>query len=94
MHTGGDTAAIILYGNGIVFINRNADVFAITGKGFVNGIINYFIHEMMQSFFADIANVHGGAFTNRFQSFQHLNTFRTVTIGYRDNFFFCFSTHK
>ena len=69
MHGSGNTTAIILHGNRIVFVNGNLDIFAITCKRFVNGIVNYFIYQVMQTLYADITNIHCRTFTNGFQSF-------------------------
>lgn len=38
-------------------------------SSFVDGIIYYFVHQVVQSFNAYIANIHGGAFTNGLQTF-------------------------
>ena len=69
-----NTATVVLYGNRVVFVDSYFYMCTITGKGFVNGVVYYLVDQVMQAFFADVADIHGGAFTNGLQSFQHLDT--------------------
>ena len=44
MQSCGDTPAIIFNSNGIIFINNYHDIFTMTCKSLINGVINYFIY--------------------------------------------------
>ena len=85
----GDTAAVILYGNGIVFVDGYFDVVAVAGHGFVDGVVHHFVYQVVQTVFADVADVHGGAFSHRFQSFQHLDVAGRIVVFTVYFFFFC-----
>ena len=68
-----NTTTVILYSDGVVLIDGHLDVVAIAGHGLVNGVVYYFVNQMMQTVLADVANVHGRTFTDSFQTFQHLD---------------------
>ena len=51
------------------------------GQHFVNRIVHYLVHEMVQRFDIGAANVHPGPATNRLQSLQHLNIRRLVAVN-------------
>jgi len=73
MNTHRNTTSIIFYGYRVILINGNHNFCTIPSQSLVNGIIHNFIYQMMQSFFAGRTNIHTGAFSNRFQPFQHLD---------------------
>ena len=64
---------------------------AVAGHRFVDGVVHHFVDQVVQTVFADVANVHGGAFSYRFQSFQHLDVAGRIIVF--TVYFFCFS-HK
>lgn len=68
-----NTATVVLYGDGVVFIDGDFDVVAIAGHGFVDGVVHHFVHQMVQTVLADVSDIHGGTFPHGFQSFQNLN---------------------
>ena len=61
----------------------NDDIYgiAITGERFIDGIVDHFVHEMMQAAAARAADVHTRAFANRLEPFEHLNVGGTVGRG-------------
>ena len=61
-----DTTAIILYFDRIIFVYDYLDVVTIASQGFVDGVIYYLIHQVMESLFANIADVHGRALAYSF----------------------------
>ena len=69
-----DPPAIIHHCNGSILIYGQIDWLTITGKCLIDGIIDYFIHQVMKSFCANITNIHSRVLPYRFQSFQHLDT--------------------
>ena len=73
MHVHGDTAAVVLNGDAIVFVDCNFNMRAITSQGFVDRVVHRLVNEVVQTFLADVADVHGRALAYGFQTFQHLN---------------------
>ena len=78
VHARRDAAAVIFDGDGIVFVDGNQDVVAETGEGFVDGVVHDFIDEVMETTVADVADVHGRAFADGFESFEDLDTFGRI----------------
>ena len=78
MHIYRNTTTVIYHGNRIIFIDNNIDMIGISGKRFVNRVIYYLIHQMMQPFYPNISNIHSRAFPYGFKTFQHLNTIRRI----------------
>ena len=64
-----NTTAVILYSNGIVFVDEYFNVVAVTGQGFVNRVVYNFINQVVQALFTDVANVHRRTLAYCFQSF-------------------------
>ncbi len=87
VHIHGDTTTIVLYDDRVVFADSNFDVGTIASQGFVDRVVYCFVNQMVQTLFADIANVHGGALAHSFKSFEHL--YVTGAIG-SCTFVFCF----
>ena len=47
-------------------MDRDSDILAVANQSFINRIVDHFIYKVMQSFFADVSNVHRWAPANRF----------------------------
>jgi len=75
-----DTASVIPNRNRTILVNGHDDGITVPGEGFVNRVIDDFIDQVMQSSDANIADVHGGAFANSFQSFEDLNIGSSVLL--------------
>ena len=90
VHVYGNAATIVLDDNGVVFANGYFDVRTVAGERFVNGVVHRFVNEVMQTLFADVADVHGRAFTHGFKPFEHLNVTRAVTAACLFYFFHLF----
>ena len=58
MHSGRDTAAVVLHGYGIVFIDADFDVSAISRKGLVYTVVNHLIYKMVQTSLPYVADIH------------------------------------
>ena len=76
----GNTAAVVLYGNGVVFVDSDFDMRAIARHRLVNRVVNSFVYQMVETLFADVSDVHGRAFAHSFQSFEHLNVTRGIVV--------------
>ena len=68
-----NTTSVILYRNRIILIDSHLNVGTITCHRFVDRVIDCFIHQVMKTFFTDVANIHCRAFAHGFKPFQHLN---------------------
>ena len=75
----GDAAAVIDDGDGVVGIDLHGDVRAVAREGFVDGVIDDLIDEVVQTARGGRADVHARALAHRFQSLEDLN-FRGVVI--------------
>ena len=73
MNIHGNTTAVVLDGDGIVFVDRHFDVCAEAGERLVDRVVNGFIDEVVQSLLADVADIHGRALADGFESFKHLD---------------------
>ena len=87
VHIDGNATTVVLNGNAVVFVDGYFDVCAIACQSFVNRVIDGLIHEVVQALLADVADVHGRAFTYGFQSFQHLYVRGTVFLLFLFDFF-------
>ena len=47
---------------------------AVAGQRFVDGVVDYFVDQVVQPHFAGGADIHGGPQAHRFQAFQHFDT--------------------
>ena len=57
----GNTTTIVLDGDGVVFVDSYFNMCTIAGHSFVDRVVDGLIDQMMESFFADVANVHSRA---------------------------------
>ena len=73
VHVDGDASAVVDDGDGVVFVDGHFDVAGISREGFVDGVVDNFIHKVMEALFRNVAYVHCRAFAHGLQSFQHLN---------------------
>ena len=80
VHSCWNTPSIVLYGNGVVFVNIYDDVVAMACQGFINRVVNYLIYKVVKTFYANITNIHGRSFSDRLQTFQHLNAVCAITV--------------
>jgi len=78
--TGGDPPAVVIYAYGVIFENSDDNIFAIPCEGFIDRVIHDFVDQVVETFYTDVPDVHGGALANSFQSLQDLDTIGTVSI--------------
>ena len=85
------TAAVVPNGDRTVFVDRHLDIRTIAGQRLVDRVVDHLIYQMMESLFADIADIHGRTLAHGLQSFQHLDTRRRILLLLFVHFF---STHS
>ena len=61
-----DASTVVLYGNALVFVDGYFNMCTVTCHGLVDRVVDGFVHQVVKAFFADVANVHGGALANGF----------------------------
>ena len=83
-----DTTAIILYGNGIVFIDGDFYMITVAGQCLVDRVVHNLVNQVVQSLFADVSDIHGGTFTYSLQTFQYLDVTGRVIVFAVYLFFF------
>jgi hypothetical protein len=70
--------AVVLNGHGVVFMDSDADAITMAGQGFIYGVVDNLIDEMVQSFLSGITDVHGWSFANGFKAIEDLNLLGSV----------------
>jgi hypothetical protein len=75
MHIRWDTPAVVLNTNSVTLQNLNENLVAMTGQGFVNGIIHHLVDQVMQALDPDIPDVHGRPLAYGLKPFEDLDVF-------------------
>jgi hypothetical protein len=65
-----DAAAVVTDGDGVVRVDRDRDVVAVTRERLVNRVINNLVDEVVESPLARRPDVHAGAASNCLESLQ------------------------
>ena len=86
----GDATTVILHGYRFIFVDRYFNMCAIACHRFVDGVVNGLVHQMVQTLFTDIADVHRWAFAHSFKSLEHLNIARGIVAFFRNVFCHCY----
>ena len=73
MQPDGKTAPVVLDAQGAVPVQSNLDVGAVPRQGLVNGVVHYFIDQVVKPVPVSGADVHPRPLAHRLQAFQHLN---------------------
>ena len=69
----GDAASVVLHGNASFGVQGHPDAVAVAGQGFVHGVVQDFLDEVMHAVYAGGADVHAGTHADGFQSLQNLD---------------------
>src|SRR6202522_977106 len=81
MHVHGNAAAVVNYGDAVVFVHGDVDLVAESGHGFVHGIVGDFPDQVMQSHFTGGTDVHRGAFADGFDAAENFDGSRVVLVA-------------
>ena len=68
-----DAAPVIGDRNGMIGVKFQFDPAGMAGHGLVHRIVQHLGHQVMQGTLVGAADIHSGAFSDRFQPFQHLD---------------------
>ena len=80
MHIDRDSTAVVFDRNPIVAQNYDVDLRAVPGQRLVDRVVDDLVDEMMQSPLGGVADVHSGAFTNRFESLENLDGLGAIAV--------------
>ena len=82
VHIGGDSAAIVGDRDGIVGVNRDHDLVAMTSQGLVDRVVDDLEHHVMQpGTVAGVADVHSRPLAHGLQPLEHADGGRPVVVG-------------
>ena len=82
-----DTAAVVPDHYHIILLDKDIDLCAGAGKGFINRIVNYLINEVMKASRTLGAYIHSGPFPYGFKTFEYLDLVCAVILGNMHIFF-------
>ncbi len=77
----GDAAAIVADGDGIIGVQFHLDAGGVARHGLVHRVVENFGDKVVQRALVGAADVHAGAFADRFQPLQHLDGGGVVGVG-------------
>ena len=80
VHVYGDTAAVVLDGDAVVFVDADVDFGAEAGKSLVDGVVHHFIDQMVEATEVHVADIHGGTHPHGLKAFQYGNITRAVFV--------------
>ena len=78
VEVGGDTAAVVLDGDRVVLVDRHVDIGAIARQRLVDRVVHDLVNQVVETLFADIADVHGRTLAHRFEAFEDLDIRRGI----------------
>ena len=86
-----DAAPVIHHGDAAVGMDGDLDPVADARQGFVDGVIDHFVDEVMQGLDVRAAHIHAGAAPYGLQAFEYLDIFCFITsviffLSYSHNF--------
>ena len=73
VHRGWNSSTVVFDRDGTILVNFNLNEVAIARQGFIDGVVHHLVDAVMEPAFTGVADVHGGAHSNRFQSFKNLD---------------------
>lgn len=80
-----NTSTIVLDETSAIIRELESNMGTVAGEGFIDGVIDYFLHEMITASCIGRADVHTWSFSDCFESFENLD----LTGSVLSFFFFC-----
>jgi len=80
MQIHGHAAAVIPHGSRAVLMQRDRHLGGITAHELVNGVVHDLPQQVVKPLAAGGSYIHAGPDADRFQTFQHLDTVRIITL--------------
>ena len=73
VHSDRDSTSVVPHLDGVVMKDRNIYAVAEACHGFIDGVVNHFVNQMMESPLTYVSDVHRRPFAHGLKSFQHLD---------------------
>ena len=73
VHVDGDAAAVVDDGYGVILVDGYLDMGAEAGKGLVDRVVDHLVNQVVETFGADVADIHRRALAHGLKSFKHLD---------------------
>src|SRR5579863_5156020 len=80
MQIDGNPAPVIFYRNPILAENHHVDFGTKAGQRLINGVIDDFGHQMMESALGGVADIHARALADRLEPFEHADRVSAVAV--------------
>ena len=78
----GNAATVVNDGDGVVFMDGDVDGCAVTGKRFVDRVVDDLVHQVMQTARAGRADVHARTLADRLQALEDLDVGTVVMVRF------------
>ena len=73
VHVDGDATSVVRDANSVVFRDGHCDRVAVAGKRFVNGVVDDFVHQMVQASDSHVSDVHRRTHAHVLHALEGLN---------------------
>ena len=67
----------------VIGMDGDLDAVAVSGHGFINGVVHHLVDQVVQTAYPDIAYIHGWAHPNMCNSFKRLNAVRGIILVFQ-----------
>jgi len=84
MHIDWDTAAVVAHRNGAIDMDRDVNFGTMTGKMFVDGVIEYFEDTVVQTAFVRVTNIHPRPLSDRLEALKFIDLSGVVFLVFAD----------
>ena len=78
VHVDGNAASVVDDGDRVVAVDRDVDLIAVPGQRLVDGVVDDFVHEMVQPGRPGRSDVHRRPLPDGFEPFEDLDLVRAV----------------
>ena len=79
-HVDRNTTAVVVDANAVVWQNGDFNMACVAGKGFVDGVVDDLVDQVVQAAWAGGTDVHAWAQAHSFQAFQHFEVGSAVVV--------------
>jgi hypothetical protein len=80
MHVNWDASTVVADTNPAILGDYDLNIVTIARERLIDGVIDYFIDQVMQTARAGRANVHSRAFSNGLEAFENLDIGRVIAV--------------
>ncbi len=79
MRVDGDAAPVIAHGDCVAGLEIDFDEIGVAGDGFVHGIVEHLVDEVVHRVLVVAADIHAGAAAHRLQPLEHFDMFCRIS---------------